>query len=124
MKEEFKIIEEKGKKYLINFSLFNTHRFEIVEKIPKTYEVWNIGKNMISPEYIPFAREIGNYCIDGDTLKTIKLPKEDVQILRKAATWGTTNLSGVTKRLLHPKKGDVSSDILFRAYQILQQITE
>lgn len=123
MKEKLRIVEENGKKYLINTHL-KTHRFEIVEKIPKTYEVWNIGDNMISPEYIPFAREIGHYCIDGDTLKTIKLSEEDVQILRKAAGWGTTNLSGVAKRLLHPRKRDVSSDILFRAYQILQQITE
>lgn len=124
MKEQLRIVEENGKKYLINTSLFNTHRFEIVEKVPKAYEVWNIGDNMMSPDYIPFARGIGNYHIDANSLVAIKLPKEDVQVLRKVATRNTTNLPKIRSRLSHPQRGDVPSEMLFRAHQILEQITE
>lgn len=31
---------------IISTSLWNTHTFEIVEKIPGNYLVWNIGENM------------------------------------------------------------------------------
>lgn len=41
---------------IISTSLWNTHTFEIVEKIPGNYIVWNIGENMGTDLYILFAR--------------------------------------------------------------------
>ena len=39
--------------------------FEIVEKIPKNYFVWNIGENMGTDEYIPICE----YINDGKLIK-------------------------------------------------------
>ena len=50
----FEIIGNK----IISESPFNTHTFEIVEKIPAGFYVWNIGKNMGSDEYIPLAEDL------------------------------------------------------------------
>lgn len=34
------------KKFIESKTMFNTHRFEVVEKIPSGFFVWNIGDNM------------------------------------------------------------------------------
>ena len=52
--------------------------FEIVEKIPRNFFVWNIGENMGSDEYIPFCEKLhpedkDNFEININTLKAIKL---------------------------------------------------
>ena len=55
------------------------HEFEIVESVPKGYEIWNIGKNMIDG-YLPLCQVIeGTYSINPDTLKAIKV--EDAQVI-------------------------------------------
>lgn len=55
------------------------HEFEIVENVPKGYEIWNIGKNMIDG-YLPLCQVIeGTYSINPDTLKAIKV--EDAQVI-------------------------------------------
>lgn len=41
---------------IISTSLWNTHTFEIVEKIPGNYLVWNIGENMGTDLYIPICQ--------------------------------------------------------------------
>ena len=41
---------------IISTSLWNTDVFEIVEKIPSNYLVWNIGENMGTDLYIPICQ--------------------------------------------------------------------
>ena len=67
--------------------------FEVVEKIPAGFFVWNIGKNMGTDEYIPICEDLhpedkDNYEINASTLKAIRLSREDVEALRKAAHVG------------------------------------
>ena len=65
--------------------------FEIVEKIPAGFFVWNIGDNMGLDEYIPICKDLhpgdkDNFEIDTASLKAIKLPINEVKALRQAAS--------------------------------------
>ena len=78
--------------------------FEIVEKIPAGFFVWNIGENMGSNEYIPLAQDLhpedrDNFEINTRTLKAIKLSHEEVNALRQAASWGVNNKDTAEKAL-------------------------
>ena len=84
-------VEIKNGKIYSNAGLVDrTDVFQIVEKIPAGYYVWNIGANMGTDEYIPMAQDLRpedkeNFEINLYTLKAIKLTAEEVKLLRKAA---------------------------------------
>ena len=67
----------KGVQQMTTYKIEN-YTFEIVEKIPEGYEVWNIGRHMQSDELVPLCQVFaGTYNINPDTLKAIKmLPAE------------------------------------------------
>lgn len=74
--------------------------YEVVEVIPPRFSVWNIGEHMGSDEYIPLCEPAnleepyrGLSAINPNTLKAIKLPKEEVLLLRKAAMTGIRSLN-------------------------------
>ena len=78
--------------------------FDIVEKIPAGFFVWNIGENMGSNEYIPICEDLHpedkeNFEINTSTLKAIKLIPEEVNALRQAASWGVNNKATAEKAL-------------------------
>ena len=84
--------------------------FEIVEKIPAGFFVWNIGDNMGLDEYIPCCEDLrpgdkDSYEINPYTLKAIKLSKDDVLKLRKAASWGVNSKATAEKALKSKRKG-------------------
>lgn len=72
---------ENGKIYQDRMPLCEgTDVFEIVEKIPANYFVWNIGENMGTDEYIPLVHDLhpedkDEYTINRNTMKAIKLPR-------------------------------------------------
>ena len=84
-------VEIKGNQ-LIVCDMYGKHIFEIVDKVPSNYSVWNIGECMGTDEFIPFCRPCWSKhelnTIDPDSLKAIKLDPKDVMILRKAAHRG------------------------------------
>lgn len=89
------------------------HVFEIVDKIPFGFFVWNIGENMGHDEYIPICQDLrpgdkDNYEINPNTLKAIKLSVEEVQLLRKAAGYGVVSKETAEKALKSKKKGYIS----------------
>ena len=47
------------------------YTFELIEKIPKGYDIWNIGKHMING-YLPLCQCDKDYHVNTDTLKAIK----------------------------------------------------
>ena len=108
MKTTFEI---KGNKIFTKSNLCERQDvFQIVEKIPQNFFVWNIGENMGSDEYIPFAQELRpgdkeNFEINLHTLKAIRLNPEDVQALRKAAHVGVNNLMSAVKALKSKRRG-------------------
>lgn len=84
--------------------------FEIVDKIPGNFYIWNIGENMGSDEWIPLAQDLKpgdkeNFEINPETLKAIRLNPEEVQILRKAAGIGVNNLKAAEKALKSKRRG-------------------
>lgn len=87
-----------------------THIFKIVDKIPKNFFVWNIGENMGSDEYIPLSEDLhpedkDDYSINPATLKAIKLPQEEVKLLRAAASVGIVSKATADKALKSKRKG-------------------
>ena len=84
--------------------------FEIVEKIPIHYFVWNIGENMGTDEYIPICEDLhpedkDNYEINPNTVKAIKLSVEEVKALRKAASVGINSKKTAEKALKSKRRG-------------------
>lgn len=89
---------------------FNEHVFQIVDRIPKRFFVWNIGECMKSPEWIPLCEDLHpedkeSYSINTNTLKAIKLPEKEVQLLRDAAQFGVNSLSTAEKALKSRRRG-------------------
>lgn len=108
MKKEFEIIGTT----IINRS-FNENVFQIVDRIPAGFSIWNIGANMKSTEWIPLCENLHpedkeDYSINPDTLKAIKLPENEVQLLRDAAHFGVNSLATAEKALKSHRRGYMS----------------
>ena len=106
--------------------------FEIVEKIPDGFFVWNIGDNMGLDEYIPICKDLhpedkDNFEIDTASLKAIKLPINEVKALRQAASWGV-NSKATAEKALKSKRTGYNADRKRKAatatIEILERITE
>ena len=87
--------------------------FEIVEKIPVGFFVWNIGENMGTHEYIPVCEDLhpedkDDYNINPATLKAVKVSPEEWEKLDKAANWGVGNLKQAEKAIKSKRKGYTS----------------
>ena len=90
-----------------------TDVFEIVEKIPANYFVWNIGENFGTDEYISLAEDLhpedkDNYEINRYTLKAIKLSVEEVKLLRHAASFSINSKETAEKALRSKRRGYMS----------------
>ena len=88
--------------------------FEIVEKIPSNYFIWNIGENMGTDEYIPICEDLqpedkDNYEINQNTVKAIKLSIEEVKALREAAHVGI-NSKKTAENALKSKRTGYNAD--------------
>lgn len=108
MKKEFNIKD--GKIYTKSDLCERIDIFEIVEKIPAGFFVWNIGDNMGHDEYIPLCKDLHpedkeNFEIDTTVLKAIKLPINEVKALRQAANWGVNSKATAEKALKSKRKG-------------------
>ena len=84
--------------------------YEVVEKIPAGFFVWNIGENMGTHEYIPVCQYMKpgdkeNFEINPDTLKAVKVTPEEWEKLNKAAAWGVGNLLQAEKALKSKRRG-------------------
>ncbi len=124
-----KTFEIKGNKVISR--ILKTHTFEIVEKISSEYSVWSIGNNMGSDEYIPFCEDLypgdpKSRDINPSTLKTIKLPKEEVKLLRQAVHEGVGNKEQAEKALRSKRSGrraEIKRDYAEKTIEIFRRIT-
>lgn len=92
---------------------FKEDVFQIVERIPEMFFVWNIGENMKSAEWIPLCEALhpgdkDDYSINPDTLKAINLPENEVKLLRDAADFGINSLATAEKSLKSRRRGYMS----------------
>ncbi len=101
------------------------NNFEIVKKIPHGFFVWNIGKCMNSNNLIPLCEpKVGGepFEIEGATLKAIKLPTNDVELIRKAAGYGINSLAAARK---YAESSEIEwSEIAKSVMPIYERITE
>lgn len=99
---------ENGKIYSESFG--KTDVFEIVERIPANFFVWNIGENMGTHDYIPLCEDLHpedkeNYEINPATLKAIRVTPEEWEKLNDAASVGVNSLQTATKALKSKRRG-------------------
>ena len=104
---------ENNKIYSTSTLCEKTDIFEIVEKIPVGFFVWNIGENMGTHEYIPVCEDLhpedkDDYSINPATLKAVKVSPEEWEKLDKAANWGVGNLKQAEKALKSKRRGYTS----------------
>lgn len=93
---------------IISTSLWNTHTFEIVEKIPGNYLVWNIGENMGTDKYIPICQLKTKYDVDLFSLKAVPVTSEEYKRLQDASSWGVSSLENAEKALKSKRRGYIS----------------
>lgn len=125
MRKSFEIKDNK----LIVTSMFKTSVFEIVDKIPKRFFVWNIGNNMVTDEYIPLCestRPNDPECFDinANTLKAIRLDKESVKFLRHVAHYGCNSLESCIRKIHDKNNSDEEKANAYKAYNIFVKISE
>lgn len=87
--------------------------FEIVEKIPTNFFIWNIGENMGTHNYIPLCEYLypeneDDRSINAATLKAIKVTPNEWEALNNAAAWGVGNLKQAEKALKSKRHGYIS----------------
>lgn len=53
----------------------NNHKYEVVDKIPKGYMIWNIGSHNMVDDYLPLCEWLDKerFTINANTLKAIKV---------------------------------------------------
>ena len=105
-------IKIEGNKITVNSELCEgkIDVFEIVEKIPINFFIWNIGENMGTHEYIPICEDLhpedeDDFTIKQTTLKAVKVTPEEWQKLNKAASVGVNSIQTATKALKSKRRG-------------------
>ena len=101
---------ENNKIYNTSSICGKTDVFEIAEKIPVNFFVWNIGENMGTHEYIPVCEYLhpenkDNFEINAATLKAVKVAPDEWGKLNKAAHCGVGNLKQAEKALKSKRRG-------------------
>jgi len=124
------VIIKDGKIYSESFGKVDV--FEIMDKIPVGFFVWNIGDNMGHDEYIPVCQDLrpGDkdcFEINTRTLKAVRLSPEEVQLLRKAAGYGVVSKEAAEKTLRSKRKGcwsDIKRAHAEKTINIFNRITK
>ena len=93
---------------IITKSRYGEQAYEVVDRIPEGYKVWSIGDNMGTDDYIPLcvtSKEPGKeFNIIPEKLKAIRLPKDWVFTLRKAAGLGYSSYKATKKLRRAPNR--------------------
>ena len=104
------------------------HTFELVDRVPRGYFVWNIGKNMIDG-YLPLCRLAffqpfpGGRNIEVETLKAIKC--EGAQTILAAIGWGPETPEEMERYIeQHERKGTnaMEVELMKMALPLMRQI--
>ncbi len=124
------------KNTIVSKSIWNEDTFEVVDRIPAGYFVWNIGSNMGHDEYILLCEKLypglkksdpEYYSINRDTLKAIKLDKEEVKLLRSAAGYGVCSKKDALSAIKRNAKSSLQKKkkaLAEKAIGVFERITE
>ena len=98
-------------------------RFEVVTKIPKGYQIWNIPEMQGYENYIPLCEVYEGTCnVKLDTLKAILVSKDDANIIRKATNWGFADLKSV-RRYLKNQRNNNKRGLAEKVLPIYEELT-
>lgn len=117
--------EIKNGRILVDNGYGTTYIFEVVEKMPAGFEIWNIPE-IANGEYIPICQSSKDYSVNTKTLKAIKLNKEEVEILHKAASEGDKTVEKIRRTLKRVAKTETMcrrQEKARKALPILERIT-
>lgn len=106
---------------------YRTDVFEIVEKIPANYVIWNIGENMGTDKYIPICQLKTKYDVDLFSLKAVPVTPEEYKKLQDASSWGVSSLENAEKALKSKRRGYISDKkraLATLTIDIFKRITE
>lgn len=106
-----------------------TYVFEVVDKAPSNYVVWNVGVDFIG-EFIPFCRilpdpEGWRRNVDVSSLVAVRLDKREDReaLMQELVPYGVENYAQVKKKLARKQREAVREGLLI-AERILGQIQE
>ncbi len=106
----------------------NGDTFELVDRVPRGYLIWNIGKNMVDG-YLPLCRLAyfqpfpGGRNIEVETLKAIKC--EGAQTILAAIGWGPETPEEMERYIeKHERKGTHIMEVesMKKALPLMRQI--
>lgn len=106
----------------------NGNTFELVDRVPRGYLIWNIGKNMVDG-YLPLCRLAyfqpfpGGRNIEVETLKAIKC--EGAQTILAAIGWGPETPEEMERYIeKHERKGTHIMEVesMKKALPLMRQI--
>lgn len=88
----------------------NKRSYEVVEKIPYNFFIWNIGENVGTHEYISIAQWLepgnkDNYSINPETVKVVPVTPYEWQKLNNAAHAGIGCLRDAEKAIKSKRHG-------------------
>ena len=112
-------------KYITEKTSFNTYKFEIVEKIPAGYFVWNVGELRQHEGYLALAENLPceKFLINPNTLKAIKIKDDKTHsLLMCGASYGLGSLSKCKKIL--GRRNTKLKKIAERLQPIFEELTE
>ena len=106
---------------------FNAYTFEVVEKIPNGYSVWNIP-SIGNKEYVPLCERNApqskvDFSVNVDSLKIIKLPIKTACLLVKAGKEGVGSKDAAEKALAS-KRSKLKKAYAEATIDIFRRITE
>lgn len=112
-------------KSITSKSIWNEYTFEVVDKIPANFFVWNIKGIEGYEEYIPiceflYPKNKECYDINPLTLKAIRLTKEEALKLLEAARYGVNSLKTAEKALRSKRHGYSSDRIRVQAQKTIE----
>lgn len=102
-------------------TMWNTDVYEVTEKIPSGYIVWNIGKN--APEgYLPVALlKPGTYEIRRETLKAVPISAKEYAIVSRATSrYGLSSKKAVEKAM---KRNRLPAEYLEAVFAIYDRLS-
>ena len=101
--------------------------FEIVNSVDSSYIIWSIGDYMGRPDLLPMCQMEDDLKIRRDTLKTIRLPENEVRILSEAACYGIWSLQAAWEVLESKQRGWLQGkrkDLARKSLPVFERIYE
>lgn len=101
-----------------------TYSFEIVDRIPQHYSVWNIHGIPGHPDLLPLCFcPPGSYEIIPELLRAVRMDPEDCRMLLKASAIGADNLSSAHRLISRKRLSAADRSRIEKAIPILEKYT-